>query len=535
MKWLLASGLAWLEHNREHVNHNNVFPVPDGDTGTNMQLTMQRAYQAIEHVDETHAGAIASQFAKGALLGARGNSGVILSQLIRGFADEIVNHGTIDAPAFARAVERGVDMAYKAVIEPVEGTILTVANRASRALNAYVAQGSDLCEALDTLIGEARAALDDTPDMLSVLRQAGVVDSGGLGLVYILEGMSRSVNGLPVVVHETNGASANTWASDLDPDDVDGYGYDVQFLMYGAGMDVDKVRTDLDAMGWSTLVVGDESLIKVHIHVHDPGQPLSYGVAHSNSIADVVVENMQRQYESYVENNHRETVKVQVVEGTAVVAVASGDGMVDAFYEAGAAYVIPGGQTMNPSTDDFLEAIEALDNDHIILLPNNKNVLLAASQASEAATGAQVSVVPTTTVPQGLTAMLAYLDVKDESEPDAISEAMDEARHDVLTGEITVATRDAHLNGLAVSEGQYIGLLDGALVVGEDDLQSAVLALMARADAANFELVTLYYGADVSEAQAEAMRQALSATYPGQRFQVLAGGQPLYPYLISLE
>lgn len=542
LKWLFASGFAWLEHNQDHVNALNVFPVPDGDTGTNMRLTMQKAYDAIAHVDDKRVSHIASQFARGALLGARGNSGVILSQLLRGFADGLGDAADLDVPLFAQAAQRAVETAYAAVIDPVEGTMLTVAREAPEALTRFAESNDDLCAALDTVIDAARDSLDRTPDLLPVLKEAGVHDSGGQGLLYILEGMSRSVSGLPVKISDDHASNRHANGSVAPTNDDESYGYDVQFLMYGSDMHVESIRHDLDAMGWSTLVVGDSDLIKVHIHVHDPGEPLSYAVSHCDALDDVVVENMQRQYEQIhgPRDGDQQVLKVQQIEGVGVIAVASGPGLQHVFYESQAAHVISGGQTMNPSTEDFLKAIHALDNRTVVLLPNNKNIVLAAEQAAREATQSGdriVKVVPTTTVPQGISAMLAYLDVHTGS-ADSLSdvvEMMHEAMTLVVSGEITTATRDAHLNHIDVEMGKIIGLVNGKLVVSADDLSTAVKSLLEHADIHDHELVTLYYGTDVTEEEAESLLKTLEAAYTSNRFHLIDGGQPLYPYLVSLE
>jgi uncharacterized protein len=532
LKMLFASGFAWLEHHQQQVNQMNVFPVPDGDTGTNMRLTLQKAHDAIAHMESHHAGEVAQAFARGALLGARGNSGVILSQLLKGFADGVKADEVIDTVLFAQGCQQAATTAYDAVIDPVEGTILTVAREAADALSAYAADHDDLCAALDVLIDAAKAALQRTPELLPTLKKAGVLDSGGQGLVFILEGMSRTVNGLPVMLSERE-AVGDIWQDALTPDDDDGYGYDVQFLMHGQDMDVQMIRAELDAMGWSTLVVGDEALIKVHIHVHDPGQPLSYAVQRCDALDDVVVENMQRQYEA-ISDGQRPAMTIQRVEGVAVIAVASGDAMQKVFYDAQAAHVISGGQSMNPSTDDFLQAINALENDAVILLPNNKNILMAARQAAHES-DKRVRVVPTTTVPQGVSAMLPYLDMHADGDVDAIAEAMDAMRNSITTAEVTHATRNTEVNGVTVREGQAIGILDGALIVAEDAVIAAVIALLSQADMAAYELVTLYSGADVSPAEAEALRETLQNIYPDHHIEIIPGEQPIYPYLISLE
>lgn len=537
LKLLLASGFHWLAGHQEHINRMNVFPVPDGDTGTNMRLTLKKAYDAIADTESDHAGQVATAFARGALLGARGNSGVILSQLIGGFAESIHDDALIDAQGFARGCVAAVERAYKAVLDPVEGTILTVSRQATDVLMAFVQENDDLAQALEVLIEAGRQALERTPEQLPVLKKAGVIDSGGLGLLYMLEGMSRTVQGLPVMVNADESAAPEGWGDALHPEDEEGYGYDVQFLMYGSNMDVERIQTDLNAMGWSTLVVGDSTLIKVHIHVHDPGEPLSYAVRLCDALDDVVVENMQRQYEAYVQDRSP-VLAVQRVPGVAVVAVATGDGLKKVFYDAQAAYVIDGGQTMNPSTDDFLQAIDALENDEVILLPNNKNIVLAAQQAAQEAAHAlnkRVHVIPTRTVPQGISAMLAYLDLGDDAPLTDLINGMEQARHYSSTGEITTAIRDADFDGGRVTTGQIIGLLDDVIVAAADTITEGVMALLQAADLTDYELITLYYGADVNDTEAQTLAGALRTEYPDLRVEVVAGHQPLYPYLIGLE
>jgi uncharacterized protein len=540
LKWLLAAGCAWLEYNQERVNQMNVFPVPDGDTGTNMCLTMEKAYNAIVGHDEPHAGIVSEEAARGALKGARGNSGVILSQLLRGFAQVMRGHEVFDVKLLVEACQSGVDAAYKAVLEPTEGTILTVARESTEALVKYARSSNDLIGALDTLLAAARTSLENTPDLLPILKKAGVVDSGGLGLVFMLEGMQRMLNGEPVYMGERgSGAVAEQgWQEALIPEDEEGYGYDVQFLMAGQGMDVDAVRAAIDTMGWSTLVVGDENLIKVHVHVHDPGEPLSYAIKSGAAIDDIVVENMQLQYEDYVQQREKEAdpPAARQVDGVAVVVVANGEGLRELFYDGlNAAAVISGGQTMNPSAEDFLSVIDALENDEVILLPNNRNIILAAQQAAALARDKHVRVVTTKSLPQGISAMLAYMDCGEDGDLDSIVAAMQEARSLVVTCEVTTANRDASLNGLSVKQGQFIGLADDNLVAAGDDLTGVVRDVLRAAKAERHELITLYYGDTIDQAQAAILAEALSGDFPDQQIEVVQGGQPLYPYVISVE
>lgn len=540
LKWLISAGLAWLEHNRETVNRLNVFPVPDGDTGTNMTLTLRKAYQAVADLTEPHAGIMAEHISRGALLGARGNSGVILSQLLSGFAAGVRGHDVFDTHQFAYALEKAVEEAYKAVIEPKEGTILTVARLAAQAGIEYAKNGDDLALMLERVIAAGNEALEQTPELLPVLKKAGVVDSGGQGLLYILEGMTRLLNEQPVFVADMpeHQSITDDWENALEPEDEEGYGYDVQFLIHGEKLDVVRIRTDIDAMGWSTLVVGDDRLIKVHVHVHDPGEPLSYAIALGAFIDDVVVENMQQQYHEYVKaRQDREGVEQpKEIEGVAVVTVVSGEGMRYLFKsDLDAAYVISGGQTMNPSAEDFLEAIQALPNTEIVLLPNNKNIVMAAEQAATMTEGKTVRVVPTKTIPQGISAMLAYKNAGEGAPLDEVFESMVEAIPLVITAEVTFATRSVELDGVTALEGQPIGLLEGKMVASGEKLEEVVIEVLEKAKTRQRDLVTLYYGSIVRSQDAETLVARLREMFTNQEFQIVFGGQPLYPYLISVE
>lgn len=549
LKWLVGAGLAWLTHNQDTVNQLNVFPVPDGDTGTNMRLTMQKAYDAVRNSDETHVGIVSDAVAKGALYGARGNSGVILSQLLHGFSTALRGHEVFDTHLFAYAAQKGVDAAYQAVIEPVEGTILTVAREAALAGIAYAETGSDLTEMLDVMIGAGQRTLALTPELLPILKKAGVVDSGGTGLVFILEGMARLLRGEPVEFERDGQAKTvtNGWQDALEPDDEEGYGYDVQFLMRGENLDVAQVRADIDAMGWSTLVVGDETLIKVHVHMHDPGQPLSYAIQSGASIDDIVVENMQRQYESYVAQRTAAgdtasgSAVAAPVEGVAVITVASGEGLTTLFkHDLGAAAVINGGQTMNPSTEDFLTIINALPNAEILLLPNNKNIQLAAEQAARLAqdiSHKRVRVVPAISLPQGIGAMVAYTGLRDTADLDRLYDEMTTAMDEIITGEVTYATRDVSFDdtGVVAEINQPIGLLDDRLIASGATLEAVVESLLIKAGADERELITLYYGDVVQPQAAELLAETLRQRFVAQEVQIVYGGQPLYPYIISVE
>ncbi len=541
LKWLISAGVTWLEYNREKVDRLNVFPVPDGDTGKNMLLTMRRAYEEIAKLDEGHVGIASQMIAQGALMGARGNSGVILSQLWKGFSLPLRGHEVFDAPLFARACASAVDLAYKAVVTPVEGTILTVARESMEAVINRAEHESDLRRLLEIMLESAQESLQRTPDLLPVLKKAGVVDSGGQGFVYLLEGMLHFLRG-DSVIDETNIVtveSGESWQDALEPEDAEGYGYDVQFLMLGNDLNVAAIRAAIDDMGWSTLVVGDDRLIKVHVHVHDPGQPISYAIGLGVALDDIVVENMQRQYQDYVEerlNREHEPEANPMLNEVAIITVASGEGMQSLFKrDLQAASVISGGQTMNPSTQDFLTVIDSLSNEKIIILPNNKNIIMAAQQAASLARDKTVRVVASKSLPQGISAMLEYTNIAHSGDIDEVAAAMTEALDYVTACEVTTATRNVELDGVNIQQGQYIGLVNGQIVAADDDLMKLVHDTLREAGADERERITLYYGDDISASQAQAMSSHLAATFKRQEFEVMQGGQPLYPYIISVE
>lgn len=536
LKLMARAGLAWLEKNYERVNQLNVFPVPDGDTGTNMLLTMRSALKEIAHSEEKHAGRMAQLIYNGALMGARGNSGVILSQLWRGFAHGIEKHAQLDVASLVTGLDEATRTAYRAVQEPVEGTILTVAREVSEEAAAAAQSETDLNAMLERLVRRAHASVQRTPELLAVLREAGVVDSGGMGLAYILEGMLRQLNGEPLDI-EVEAVEAIALQSALTPQDELGYGYDVQFLLKGQDLNVDQVRADIEAMGESTLVVGDDRMIKVHVHVHNPGVPLGYG-AERGILLDVVVENMQEQYQEFVQEGgpHMEPEPIALPEvepgSIAAVTVAPGEGLTRIFYSMGAARVISGGQTMNPSTEDFVDAINALPTDKIILLPNNKNIMMSAKAAADLAGGKEVRVVRTTTIPQGISALLA-LDSQGDIED--VAAVMHDAAQSVETGEVTTATRSVTVNDVSVQEGQIIGLHNDVLRVAGNDINTVVVDLLKVMGTEGLELISIYYGAGIKRRDAETLVEHLSEVYPDHEIELKEGGQAHYFYILSAE
>lgn len=545
-KKLARAGLIWLEKNHQHVNSLNVFPVPDGDTGTNMLLTMRSAYGRIQDKEDNHVGKIAADLAQGALMGARGNSGVILSQIWRGLARGLKDKESFNATDLAHALQTAADTAYGGVMRPVEGTILTVIREgAAEGANA-VTKSLDLRFLLERVLERCKQALDRTPDMLPVLKQAGVVDSGGQGLVYIFEGMLRYVNadigvlgysdiGVGTAVGQRQTVTAQELAmpegGHLENP------YDVQFILMGRNLNVAEVRGRIDAMGDSTVVVGDENTIKVHIHVKDPGVPLSYGIS-LGQIADVVVENMQLQMEEIVQGGGEaagaaaETAVPTIEPGQiGVVAVAAGKGLADIFRSLGAAYVVNGGQTNNPSTEEIFQAIQDVPTDKIIILPNNKNIILAAEAARDLSPK-QVAVVPTVTAPQGFSALLAYEAAGDLQET---AVAMTSCAQEVTTGEITRATRSVTLDEVAVKEGEMIGLVNGRLCTAGPEINDILPNLLQTMELEERELLSVYYGADISAAAAAQLASQIEAAYPDIEVETLPGGQAHYYYILGAE
>jgi DAK2 domain fusion protein YloV len=535
LKRLTAGALAWLEHNHRKIDALNVFPVPDGDTGTNMLLTMRSAYQEIAHNDSSQVGTIARTISHGALMGARGNSGVILSQLWRGFARVVDSVDCFDAGQLAAGLREACDTAYQGVIRPVEGTILTVAREIAEEAAATIEETSDLIQMLERLVARAQLAVERTPEQLPVLKKAGVVDAGGMGLAVLLEGTLLYLQGQTVELPAE--VEAGAVVAPL-PEDKMGYGYDVQFILKGSDMDVQTVREAIDAMGDSTLVVGDGTTIKVHVHVHDPGRPLSYGTA-LGVLSDVVVENMQEQFEEFARAQSAAVLPVPtpvaVEEGDiAVVAVVSGDGLVRVFQSLGVARIVPGGQTMNPSTEALLGAINNLPTHRVVIFPNNENVVLAAQQAAQMAQGQDIDarVVPTVTVPQGISALMT---LNPQGDFEAVVRAMNIAKDQVSTAEVTIATRSVEINGVAAKKGQFIGLLDGDLTQAGDDPTEVVLKLLAQMHAHERELITLYSGNGVSAQQTEDLASQMRAQFPEQEVEVVQGGQPHYHFILSAE
>ncbi len=570
----ISAATEWLTANTDRVNALNVFPVPDGDTGTNMGLTMRAALSEAASVApevQTSAGEVAAKVAYGSLMGARGNSGVILSQIFRGFARAVADRQEIDGRDLAAALSGAREMAYKAVMRPVEGTMLTVIRVAAERAEASAAKTPALAAVLAEAGRGAREALATTPDLLDILRQAGVVDAGGQGIVYILEGMDRFARGEEIVTAQEEPESPlGAEMAFLDQvEELHGegaFGYCTNFMVFGKGMDFEQCRADIAAMGESAVIVGDDEVLKVHIHVLNPGKVLDYAVG-LGQLGQIKIDNMQSQTDALLDqreqqgaapssgNTRQRTVDepeltgfglvssaaptprqpalpvAQPIGRQAVLAVAAGEGLAEALRSMGATGIVCGGQTMNPSTEELLSAVEAVAADEVILLPNNPNILLTASQVPHLS-AKQVRVVPSRSVPQGLAALASY---NVDGDLDKNVTDMTGALADVRTVELTCAVRNAVINGVDVGVGQVIGLVDDRLVASGDDPTMVACQALREAGLEDAELVTIFTGEGAKSEGVDGLRQTIETNYPDIAVEVYEGGQPHYQYVIAIE
>ena len=535
MKRLVEAGMIWLRTNQQTVNALNVFPVPDGDTGTNMVLTMQSAWNEIKDLGHRRVSDMAAAVSKGALMGARGNSGVILSQLWRGFARGVQDKDVMDGATFAKAFAEARDTAYRGVVRPVEGTILTVAREVAEAAEAGLKSTQDAIDILEIAVKAADEAVRKTPDLLPLLKQAGVVDSGGKGLFFILEGMLRHVYGesLDTPLMSVQPISAMNLQGALEEVE-EGQDYEVIVdFMPADDFDLQKFYNQLEVMGTSIQVGEGEGMYRMHIHVplEKRYEPIDY-VMGLGTITKVAMENLMAQMEDVQKSKASRVAFAPVQPGQiAVVVVSPGAGLSRIFASLGAAATVEGGQTKNPSTQDILNSFENLPTDKIIILPNNKNIVMAANQAKDV-TVKQVVVVPSKTVPQGLAAMLS---LNPDEELDSVAERMTKALSAVKTGEITVAVRNVEIDGVTVKEGQVIALLDGKLVFSTGSVEEGSLGLLEKAEADKHELITLYYGQEMPRAEANRIADVIREKYSDQEVEVQDGGQSHYQFIISVE
>lgn len=495
-----------------------------------MLLTMQAAMKEVNASPDHSAAAICKALSYGSLLGARGNSGVILSQIIRGFTASIEKLEQITAKDFAAALVEGSRMAYKGVVKPVEGTILTVARESADAAMLSAARSDDLRVVLSDTVNAARASVVKTPTLLPVLKEAGVVDAGGQGLLVILEGALKFLSG-----ENMDLSAAGQGAQALENiSREEGWGFDIQFHIRGSNLDVDAIRETISSMGESALIVGDSSIVKVHVHAPAPGEILDYGVS-VGVLSNIIVENMQEQYIDFMSQQTatptRPTVKAEDLVGISTVAVALGNGIARVFESLGVGAVVSGGQTMNPSTQDILKAVENAKADQVIILPNNKNIILAAQQA-KGLCKKRVEIVPTMTIPQGIAALIGF---NYQNDLEANVKAMTRAAANVQTAEITTATRSVSLDGIEVKEGQVIGLIDGLLVEADHDRDQLTLKMLKEMRASEKEIITLYFGDSIKPSEAQAFATQVRKEFPSQEIEIINGGQPHYHYIISVE
>jgi DAK2 domain fusion protein YloV len=536
LKKLTSAGLAWLRTNQELVNALNVFPVPDGDTGTNMVLTMQSAYDEIADSPEKHVGEMAHDFAHGALMGARGNSGVILSQIWRGFSRALDGIEILDGAALVHAFDLAQETAYKGVVRPVEGTILTVCKDMATATQALLTDTDDPLAILEHAVREADASVKRTPELLNVLKEAGVVDSGGKGLFFIFEGMLRYSQGLPLdkaTISVKPLASLNLDQAMLVVEPGQDYEIVVDFRPHKP-LELEGFYSDLEEMGTSIQIGEGDGMYRMHIHVPTEKryEPIDYTMS-IGTITKVHIENLLAQMDEIENERKRQQLKLAPLTPgeIAIVAVSPGPGIARIFASLGVSAVIEGGQTMNPSTQEMLAAFENLPTDKIIILPNNKNIFMA-SQAAADVTVKKTVVIPSRTVPQGLSALLNFVP---DGDFDKVVTNMQAALADVETGEVTIATRSVEIDGVNVQEGEIIALHNGKLVLSTDSLEIACLELLGNIGTEDFELITLFYGVDIDKQNVNHIVDVIRATFPDQEVEVQDGGQPHYQFILSVE
>lgn len=545
---MVNTGRKRLDDNAEYVNSLNVFPVPDGDTGTNMNLTFSTGTESVNESQSDQVGDLAKSLSKGLLMGARGNSGVILSQLFRGFSKAVEGKEALSVQDFADAFKAGVDSAYNAVMKPVEGTVLTVAREAAEAGLEAAQSQKDIIGLMETVLEQGKASLKKTPDLLPALKEVGVVDSGGQGLIYIYEGFLSALTGEEIVEddnkadldqlikaeHQQSGVHDAVKSEDIQ------YGYCTEIMVrIGEGrtvdseFDYDEFRSYLDGLGDSLLVVADDEIIKVHVHTETPGQVMNYGQKFG-SLIKIKVDNMREQHSQLSGGSSAGqdgSAKAQEKKDLAVVSVAAGEGVADLFRSIGVDYVLTGGQTMNPSTQDLVKALDQVPADNYIILPNNKNIFMSAKQAVDVVS-ANVKVVETRTIQQGLSAMLVY-DPNQDLEANA--EAMAEESSYVVSGEITSATRDTEINGVAIKKDDYMGIVDGDIVLAKSDLEDCLQATIQSMLEEDSEIITIIYGEGIDQDTAQATIDRLAEAFPDYEIESHQGDQPVYPYLISVE
>lgn len=539
---MVQMGSHHLFQNADYVDALNVFPVPDGDTGTNMNLSMTSGAKETEANAEEHIGRTAAALSKGLLMGARGNSGVILSQLFRGFGKSIADYKDLSAQQLADAFQHGVETAYKAVMKPVEGTILTVAKDSAAKGVELAKTETDIIVLLEGILTEAKASLERTPDLLPVLKEVGVVDSGGQGLVYVYEGFLACLKGEALPEKHVNNSMTDLVSAEhhkniagfMDTADIE-FGYCTEFMVkFEDGkkpFDEAEFRTDLSVYGDSLLVIADDEVAKIHIHSEEPGKVLTYGQDYG-SLISMKIENMRQQHIDIVGEDFKKGDKKQeTVHPYAVVTVAMGEGVAELLRSIGASYVIEGGQTMNPSTEDIVNAIRSVSAERVLILPNNKNIIMAAEQAAEIL-DIEAAVVPTKDVPQGMAALLAFNPAASVEEN---KETMTGASKHVKSGSVTYAVRDTSIDGINIKKDDFMGISEGKIVVSDKRLETVTEELVKQLIDEDAEIVTILFGEDVTEEDASKLGEYIETLNGDVEVEIHNGKQPLYPYILSVE
>ena len=530
---MIISGANNLSNNRELVDALNVFPVPDGDTGTNMSLTFINAARSVEGENFSLVTDTINAVAKATLRGARGNSGVILSQIFRGISKQITSGDGIDTKAMISALRGGSDTAYRAVMKPTEGTILTVIRAAAETAEAY--EGEDILSLMESVYKGMKKALAETQEMLPQLKQAGVVDAGGQGLVFIFEGFLSALNGKDISLTDSAALASTVKQpaqSSISTEDIK-FAYCTEFIInkYNAKTTADKMRAAIEPKGDCMIVIDEDDIVKVHIHTNHPGFVLEQAVK-LGEMVNIKIENMREQHTDIVGGAaEKESEPKAEHKETAVVAVANGDGLISTFKELGVTNIIHGGQTMNPSTEDILNAIEKANADNVFVLPNNKNIVLAAQQAAEIAE-CKVFVIESKSIPQGICAMMEFVP---DAEPLENADNMSAALENVISGNVTHAVKDTEIDGMEIHEGNIIGVSGGHILSAEEDIFTATVALLKQIANDDSEIITLYYGENETEEKAQEIADAVEEIFPDADIVVANGGQSVYYYIVSVE
>ena len=534
-KQMVINGANNLANRSKYVDQLNVFPVPDGDTGTNMSMTMTAGAKELVSLEEASIGKVAKVLSRGLLMGARGNSGVILSQLFRGFATGLEGKDEADIEDIAKALESGVKTAYKAVMKPIEGPILTVARESAEAAGAKYETVETIVDLYDLVVNEMQISLNRTPELLPVLKEVGVVDSGGQGLLYIFEGFLKALKGETIALEAQTEATGESAQTALSSDEVE-FGYCTEFIIRldeeRTPFKEDVFRGRLEKLGNSIVVVQDEDIVKVHVHTLTPGDALNLAQKHGEFVK-LKIENMTEQHNEIIGQNapQSEPAKREQAE-YGIISVVAGEGIKHLFEEQGCHYVIEGGQTMNPSTEDFLKAIDELNAKNIIILPNNSNIIMAANQAAQVTEDVNVVVVPSKTIPQGYTALMMF---NEHASVEDNTEEMNQAITEVKSGQVTYAVRDTQMNGVDIKENDFIGILDKDIIVSVPERFESACALVDKMIDEDSEIVTILYGEGVDEDEADELAEYIENKYDDVEVTIFDGQQPVYSYIISVE